>query len=230
MTGGATTWNQRLRAQRHIRPHVNPLQRRFTEQPLPASFGPSAFEAARPLHLDLGCGKGHYCADLAAACPDLNVLGIEIREPLVQEADRLSQKIGNLCFLAGSANVCAAAAVDTILSYGGDSYLHSVSIQFPDPWPKLRHRKRRIVQLPLVSELVKRLHPGGVVLLKSDVEEVGRDMLSAFLTCSEMSELSSLAIPMRSVGENAIRMSSALEEQLSIIPTIQTERERRAER
>ena len=85
----SSVWRERMRAQRHIRPHVNPLQRRFQ---LPAALdleGQIAFARPQPVHMDIGCGKGHFCADLAEARPDLNVLGIEIRDPLVEEANRL---------------------------------------------------------------------------------------------------------------------------------------------
>ena len=82
-------WRERMRAQRHIRPHVNPLQNQYTDATLPENFAASAFAAPLPLHVDIGCGKGHFCADLAEARPDLNVLGIEIRDPLVEEANRL---------------------------------------------------------------------------------------------------------------------------------------------
>ena len=54
-----------MRAQRHIRPHVNPLQNQYTDATLPANFAADAFAAPLPLHVDIGCGKGHFCADLA---------------------------------------------------------------------------------------------------------------------------------------------------------------------
>ena len=90
----SSVWRERMRAQRHIRPHVNPLQRRFQ---LPAALdleGQIAFTRPQPVHMDIGCGKGHFCADLAEARPDLNVLGIEIRDPLVEEANRLCMPHG----------------------------------------------------------------------------------------------------------------------------------------
>ena len=84
-----SAWRERIRAQRHIRPHVNPLQRRFADAA--PSLQPELHFASdgKPLHVDIGCGKGHFCADLATARPDLNVLGIEIREQLVDEGKRL---------------------------------------------------------------------------------------------------------------------------------------------
>ena len=87
-------WRDRIKAQRHIRPHVNPLQRRYLEQStdhLPAAL--DFADKTLPLHLDIGCGKGHYCADLAEARPDRNIVGVEIREQLVEEATRLCREV-----------------------------------------------------------------------------------------------------------------------------------------
>ena len=173
------TWRERMRAQRHIRPHTNPLQSRFTEQRLQEDQ--VQFDAARPLHVDIGCGKGHFCADLASSRPDINVLGIEIREQLVDEAKRLRELTasGNLDFVAGSANALFAPCVDALQP----GALASCSVQFPDPWPRRRHQKRRVVQQPLVRDIASRLPSGGFVFLQSDVEELAREMRTAFLEC-----------------------------------------------
>lgn len=170
-------WRERMRAQRHIRPHVNPLQRRFQQVQLDTEAIAFA-RPAQPLHVDIGCGKGHFCADLAAARPDLNVLGIEIREPLVDEARRLCalSGSGNLRFVAGSANVLLGACCEGL---GGE--LGSCSVQFPDPWPKRRHAKRRVVQPDLAAEIGRRLRPGGFVFLQSDVQELLLEMRRTFL-------------------------------------------------
>lgn len=232
-SGLSSSWRERMRAQRHIRPHVNPLQRRFTDATLPASFGRDAFASVQPLHLDIGCGKGHFCADLAAARPDLNVLGIEIRDPLVEEAERLASEVRNLRFLAGSANACAAAAIDAVLAQGdGDhAWLHSVTVQFPDPWPKVRHHKRRVVQPPLVHELAERLRPGGFVFLQSDVEEVALDMRASFLGCSRFVEVAPSHADEAARAETGADAATTfwLNEQQRPFP-IQTERERQADR
>lgn len=173
------TWRERMRAQRHIRPHTNPLQSRFTAQRLEKDQ--VQFDAARPLHVDIGCGKGHFCADLASSRPDINVLGIEIREQLVDEAKRLRglTASGNLDFVAGSANALFAPSVDALQP----GALASCSVQFPDPWPRRRHQKRRVVQQPLVRDIASRLPSGGFVFLQSDVEELAREMRTAFLEC-----------------------------------------------
>ena len=107
-------------------------------------------------------------------------LGIEIREPLVLEATRLAAetRARNLCFLAGSANALLAPAIDAL---GAANHpLASASIQFPDPWPKARHAKRRVTTAPLVAALAERLPSGGTVLLQSDLQWLAEEMRAAF--------------------------------------------------
>lgn len=175
----SAVWRERMRAQRHIRPHVNPLQRRF-QLPAALDLEDLAFAQSQPIHVDVGCGKGHFCADLAEARPDLNVLGIEIRDPLVEEANRLCQLsgTGNLRFVAGSANVLLGPCCDAL---GMDAPLASCSIQFPDPWFKRRYAKRRVVQPELVAEIGRRLQPRGLVFLQSDIAELAAEMRGCFL-------------------------------------------------
>ena len=173
-------WRERMRAQRHIRPHVNPLQRRYLEQSFEALSSTVNFaDPTLPLHLDIGCGKGHYCADLAEARSDLNIVGVEIREQLVEEASRLCGLTGvdNLRFVAGSANVL----VGPLCAALPDATLTSVSVNFPDPWPKRAHRKRRVVQPEIVEALAAHLQPGGLVLLQSDIHELEQEMAATFL-------------------------------------------------
>ena len=70
--------------QKRVRQHVNPLQAQHqTLLELPADWAAAAFERPeRPLHLDIGCARGLFCLDLAAARPELNVLGLELRAAL----------------------------------------------------------------------------------------------------------------------------------------------------
>jgi len=124
---------------------------------------------------------------LAESRPDLNILGIEIREQLVEEAQRLSglAESENLRFLAGSANTVFGPCCDSLRG----SSLRSCSIQFPDPWPKRAHRKRRVVQPELVADIAARLQPSvGFVFLQSDVEELAAEMRDCFLASGHFKE------------------------------------------
>ena len=182
-----------MKAQRHIRPHVNPLQRRFREQEVDFDAALDYHNKALPLHIDIGCAKGHFCSDLASSHPNLNVLGIEIREELVEESRRLFhlESVPNLRFLAGSANELIAPCVSALPL----DRLASASILFPDPWPKRRHHKRRVTQPKLVRDLAVALDrgdggddvsddilPQGFVFLQSDVEPLAQEMRDAFLS------------------------------------------------
>lgn len=131
----------------------------------------------RPLHLDIGSGKGHFLRQMAIACPDWNFLGLEIRQPLVEQALtwRDQQSFDNLHFVFANAN-CSLAPL--LASWGKP--LQRVSIQFPDPWFKKRHQKRRVVQPQLVAELAQHMPAGGWVWLQSDVEDVATGMVEQF--------------------------------------------------
>ena len=113
--------------------------------------------------------------ELAARAPDLNVLGLEIRSVLAEAAneDATQMNLTNAAFLACNANV----NVRPLLERAGPSVmLRSASIQFPDPWFKARHKKRRVVQPGLVSALTDHLAPGGWLWMQSDVLDVAQDM------------------------------------------------------
>ena len=157
-------------SKKKIRHHVNPLKDVHQKAiELPERWPEQRFaQPSRPLHVDVGCARGLFCLDLAASSADANVLGIEIRGALAEAAEEDAQRLGldNAAFLACSANsnleqiLCAAAAC---------APLRSVSIQFPDPWFKTRHHKRRVVQPALVSTIARHLQPGGWLFFQSDV-------------------------------------------------------------
>lgn len=164
---GAAKWKR-------PRQHVNPLAS-YHQQPLelPADWAARAFSEPRPLHIDIGCAAGHFCVQLARAEPHKNVLGLEIREVLVERANSwvAERAIGNLRFLQCNANVDLPAIVRTC-----GSPLGSVSIQFPDPWFKKKHHKRRVVQPELVEHIATQLAPGGTLFVQSDVRELAEAM------------------------------------------------------
>jgi tRNA (guanine-N7-)-methyltransferase len=110
---------------------------------------------------------------------DWNFLGLEIRAPLVEQAQEWRTELGltNLHYLFCNAN----NSLHPLLSSLPKGHLKTISIQFPDPWFKRRHQKRRVVQPELVADLAEFLVPGGTVFLQSDVAEVAVDMRDRFL-------------------------------------------------
>jgi tRNA (guanine-N7-)-methyltransferase len=162
-----------------VRQHVNPLSSKYAN-PAEAPNWADVFSDARlPLHLDIGCGKGDFVREMAGLVPDWNFLGLEIREPLVERAlirrDQAMQR--NLHFVFCNANNSLKPLLE---SWPGGCPLQVVSIQFPDPWFKKRHQKRRVVQPELVEALVALMPVGAMVWLQSDIEEVGVEMCDRF--------------------------------------------------
>ncbi|MGB3493477.1 MAG: tRNA (guanosine(46)-N7)-methyltransferase TrmB [Elainellaceae cyanobacterium] len=161
-----------------VRQHVNPLSLKY-QIPVPVPTWEAVFDDInRPLHLDIGSARGQFLFDIASQQPDWNFLGLEIRRSLVEQAIALrdEQALPNLHFLFCNANVSLMPVLKSL----PQGILQRVSIQFPDPWFKKRHQKRRVVQPELVETLATCLVPGSMVFLQSDVESVEREMCDRF--------------------------------------------------
>jgi len=159
-----------------VRQHVNPLSSvHQLPRPLPA---PEALFAhpERPLHLDIGSARGSFLLAMARAEPECNLLGVEIRRPLVEaaEAERLAAGLTNLRYLFCNANV----SLPDWLAALPEGLLALVTIQFPDPWFKKKHHKRRVLQPALLRALAAALAPGRQLFLQSDVPGVIEPMVA----------------------------------------------------
>lgn len=134
--------------------------REVADEPLDAAawFGREA-----PLVIEIGCGTGTATAAMAQAEPHLNLIGIEVYQPglaqLVQLIER--EQIGNIRLLRGD-------AVDVLENMIAPGSLTGVRVFFPDPWPKARHHKRRLLQPATVALIADRLRPGGVLHVATD--------------------------------------------------------------
>lgn len=161
-----------------VRQHVNPLSRKFQTPVDPPEWEKVYRQPNLPLHLDIGCARGSFVLKMAQVEPNWNFLGLEIRETLVVKANRLGFELGltNLYYLFCNVN----NSLSPILSNLKPGVLQRVTIQFPDPWFKNRHAKRRVVQPELVTELANYLAVDGVVFLQSDQEFVAEEMCDHF--------------------------------------------------
>ena len=167
-----------------IRQHVNPLARKF-QQPIDTPEWQAVFvNPNQDLHLDIGCARGGFLLEMAQQHPETNFLGIEIRQPLVTAANQLRDELGltNLHYLFGNMN----SSAEVLLQSLPINSLKTISVQFPDPWFKKRHNKRRVVQNELVKILVDYLAEGGKVFLQSDIEEVALEMRDRFATSPQL--------------------------------------------
>ena len=159
-----------------VRQHVNPLSR-IHQRPRPLPPLEELFaDPSLPLHLDIGSARGRFLLALAPLQPAHNHLGLEIRAPLVEaaEADRLAAGLANLRFLYANAGV----SLPGWLARLPPDRLVLVSLQFPDPWFKTRHRKRRVLQPALLHPLAAALAPGRELFLQSDVRALMEPMVA----------------------------------------------------
>ncbi|WP_067673642.1 tRNA (guanosine(46)-N7)-methyltransferase TrmB [Nocardia miyunensis] len=124
----------------------------------PAWFGRHA-----PLIIEIGCGTGTATAAMAQAEPQFDLIGIEVYKPglaqLVQRVER--ENIENIRLLRGD-------AVDVLEHMIAKDSLTGVRVFFPDPWPKARHHKRRLLQPTTMTLIASRLRPGGVLHVATD--------------------------------------------------------------
>lgn len=130
----------------------------------PTGFDPAGwFGRAAPLVLEIGSGTGECTAALAAAAPEVDHLAVEVFEPgLAQLLARVEAAgLRNLRLLRGDAVTLLGAVV-------APGALAGIRILFPDPWPKRRHRKRRLVQPGFIALAASRLCPGGTLHLATD--------------------------------------------------------------
>lgn len=161
-----------------VRQHVNPLSYQYRTPIAIPDWNQVYQDTTRPIHLDIGCARGRFLTKMAGLYPEINFLGIEIREPLVIEANKEKDRLGytNLYFLFCNINVF----LEDLLKSLPEGKLQKVSIQFPDPWFKRRHSNRRVVQPEFVNILARYLASDGLVFLQSDVEAIAREMTDRF--------------------------------------------------
>lgn len=125
----------------------------------------AVFGNARPLVLEIGFGNGESFIEMACAEPEKNFIGLEVHRPGVGHA--LLQAVAKEC---GNVRFICHDAVAVLQSYVPNGALSRVQIYFPDPWPKLRHHKRRLIQPAFVQLLYQRLAVAGELHLATDWE------------------------------------------------------------
>ena len=177
---------------RHIRSfvmrsgHITDSQRNTRDRLLPTwgiPYTPEAIDFKRifgrdgPMILEIGFGMGETTAEIAQQNPDWNILGLEVYRPGVGALlNKIEQRgLTNI-------RVIEHDAVEVLAHMVPDDYLDGVHIYFPDPWPKKRHHKRRLIQSPFLSQLAQKLKPGGYLHMATDWPDYATQMLEV---CSQ---------------------------------------------
>ncbi|MHB1083618.1 MAG: tRNA (guanosine(46)-N7)-methyltransferase TrmB [Thiobacillus sp.] len=144
------------------------------ELDLDAAFGRTASNSNPiPRILEIGFGMGEGLAEIAAAHPENDYLGVEVHTPGV---GALLKQLGE----RGLSNVRVIQydAVEVLTKMLAPASLSGIHIFFPDPWHKTRHHKRRLIQPPLVQLLASRLQAGGYIHLATDWQDYAEQMLA----------------------------------------------------
>ena len=152
------------------------------------------FGRAAPLQVDLGCGDGAFLFALATRMPEKNFLGVESLAGRVEKACRKADKIDNLRVL----HFETAYAVKYLLPERSVETFH---LLFPDPWPKRRHHRRRIVTKNFLRAIWTVLEENGIL-------RIATDHVDYFTRISQLVEKSSLFAFMQPSPENDFPVSA----------------------
>jgi tRNA (guanine-N7-)-methyltransferase len=132
----------------------------------------TVFGCKAPTILEIGFGMGESTAHIAAQHPQMNFLAIEVHSPgvgsLLKQLDE--QHLQNVRILQHD-------AVEVVHDMIPPASLHGIHVFFPDPWPKTRHHKRRLLQAEFVGELATRLEPHGYLHVATDWQEYAEHIL-----------------------------------------------------
>ncbi len=170
-----------------VHQHVNPLSPYYIFTPSPVKLGEIFADANLPLHLDIGCARGRFILKMAEIEKGQNFLGVEIREPLVTEANRLGKE-ANLTNLHYEFCNAMNEFGKLLESLPGD-ILQTVTIQFPDPWFKKKHAKRRMVNAELVETVTNHLAENGKIFIQTDIEFLAAEMFELFRANKNLREI-----------------------------------------
>lgn len=144
-------------------------------------FGNSA-----PVIMEIGFGNGEATWQMASAHPEVNFIAVEVHRPGV---GHLLLKIEEHAI--GNIRIACADATEFLRKRIPENSLDGIRIYFPDPWPKKRHHKRRIIQPSFVRALASRMQTGAILHLATDWEPYAEYMLEVLDSVDDLVNLSS---------------------------------------
>jgi tRNA (guanine-N7-)-methyltransferase len=154
---------------RRVRHHVNPANIAFRAR----TAEEMALPRQLPVEVELGCADARFLFELAPHNPDVFYVGLEIREPLVDEVNEQAASLG-----LGNLRAQFAHVNFDLESLFVDERLSRVYVNFPDPWFKRRHHSRRVMTPELADVLFRKIRPGGELFFQSDIWELALEAMS----------------------------------------------------
>ncbi len=181
-TSTAPSGTSHIRSFVHRRAHITPGQREALDRLMPLWSLPyrsgtldlaKAFGRSAPTILEIGFGMGETTQKIAAARPDDNFLGVEVFNAGVGALLKRIEESGQT-----NIRIIQHDAVEVARDMIAPDSLAGVHIYFPDPWPKSRHHKRRLIQPAFIGLLASRIAPGGYIHCATDWENYAEQMLA----------------------------------------------------
>ncbi len=157
----------RMRRKKHGTERIAACAHLLIDSPETLLTNPSApFGTVRPLHLEIGCGKGAFACGMAAANPDINIIAMERVADVAcialekAEAEKLLRPNNNLRFIIGNAQ--------HLCEWFPEHSLECIYLNFSDPWPKKGYAKRRLTHADFLKTYKKLLIKDGQLVMKTD--------------------------------------------------------------
>ena len=175
------TWKARRRTspgQAEVLSRLAPAYGIALDRPLDAR---AVFGRSAPLVLEIGSGTGEAAAVMAAGDPARDVLAVEVHTPGVAALLRRVEQQG-----LSNVRVVEADGLAVLSVVLGPSSLAEVRVFFPDPWPKARHAKRRLVSPAFAALVADRLRPGGRLHVATDWPSYAAHVLEVVRTCPDL--------------------------------------------
>lgn len=144
----------------------------------------SFFARRQPIHLELGCGKGLFIAGLAPQNPQINYMGIDLKDTVLAPAKRNIEQAFRAENREPDNVVLMAQDIEQILSVmGPEDTVERIYINFCNPWPKPKHNKRRLTYPRQLENYKKFLAKGGEIRFKTDDDALFADTLGYLEEC-----------------------------------------------
>ena len=153
------------------------------------------FDNDSPVEVEIGCGKGRFLINSAMAYPGINYIGIEraLRYFRIMKERVVRRELTNIRLLRDD-------AVYFVERFIPDEAVSAYHVYFPDPWPKKRHRKRRLFNARFLEEIVRTLAVGGTLDFATDYVEYYEETLALLETSDRLTALKEIPERVRELG------------------------------
>ncbi len=189
---------------------TTPAQKRALEELLPKygiAFSDQQIRSSRPLVLEIGSGMGETTLEIAKSHPEADFIAVEVHGPgvgsLLNAIER--EKLANL-------RVIRHDALDVLEHMFADGSLAAIHLFFPDPWPKKRHHKRRLVQPEFAALAARKLARGGILHAATDWADYAQHIAAVISESSffEKTETGLVARPVTKFESRGRRLGHAV--------------------